>query len=58
MSGCACGGSCGCGHHDEQENTETMSREEYLARLQQYLSDLKAEIRAVEGEIASLQLAV
>ncbi|BAJ62553.1 hypothetical protein [Anaerolinea thermophila] len=54
MSDCACGGSCGCGHHTE-ESTVYLTREEYIARLEQYLLDLKAEIAAVEAELAELR---
>lgn len=54
MSECACGGSCGCGHHAE-ETTVYLSREEYITRLEQYLLDLKAEIAAVEAELADLR---
>ncbi len=51
---CACGGACGCGgegHH----HTEYVSREEYISRLERYLEDLKAEIQAVEAELAGLR---
>ncbi len=51
--GCACGGSCGCGSHSSQE--VYLTREEYIARLEQYLEDLKAEIRSVEAELAELR---
>ncbi len=54
MAECACGGSCGCGNHTEQ-TTMYLSREEYIARLEQYLLDLKAEIAAVEAELAELR---
>ncbi len=54
MSDCACGGSCGCGHHTE-ERTVYLTQEEYIARLEQYLLDLKAEIAAVEAELAELR---
>jgi hypothetical protein len=50
---CACGGSCGCGGHDEQQ--VYLTREEYIARLEQYLQDLKAEIGSVESELAELR---
>jgi hypothetical protein len=55
-STCACGGTCGCGHDhtDEVEEIE-ITREEYVARLEQYLRDLKAEIVLVERELASLK---
>ena len=49
---CACGGSCSCGGHQ----TQYLTREDYVARLEQYLDDLKAEIKAVEEELASLRV--
>ncbi|MBE0698201.1 MAG: hypothetical protein IH586_14885 [Anaerolineaceae bacterium] len=52
---CACGGSCGCGgegHHGEQVY---LTREEYVARLEQYLVELKAEIESVENELVELR---
>lgn len=58
MSGesCACGGSCGCGHSSGHDHAEIyLTREEYVARLEQYLIDLKAEIKAVEEELVSLR---
>jgi ribosomal protein L29 len=33
-----------------------LTREEYTARLEQYLEDLKAEIVAVEAELAELRV--
>ena len=50
---CACGGSCGCGGHDQQQ--VYLTRDEYIARLEQYLQDLKAEIVSVESELAELR---
>ena len=57
MSGetCACGGSCGCGNHGHDHAEVYLTREEYIARLEQYLIDLKAEIQAVEEELLSLR---
>jgi hypothetical protein len=49
---CACGGSCGCGGAHQ---TQYLTREDYVSRLEQYLDDLKAEIKAVEEELASLR---
>jgi hypothetical protein len=49
---CACGGSCGCGNGHE---AEYISREDYISRLEQYLGDLKAEIVAVEAELAEFR---
>lgn len=51
---CACGGSCGCGSHEQAE--VYLTREEYIQRLEQYLVDLKAEIEAVETELTSLRV--
>jgi hypothetical protein len=57
MSGesCACGGSCGCGGHAHDQTEVYLTREEYIVRLEQYLVDLKAEIKAVEEELVSLR---
>lgn len=49
---CACGGSCGCGSGHQ---AEYISREDYISRLEQYLVDLKAEIQAVEAELAEMR---
>ena len=53
--GCGCGGSCGCGNHSSSSQEVYLTREEYIARLEQYLEDLKAEIRSVEAELAELR---
>jgi len=47
---CGCGGNCSCGGH-EHVSQVYLTREEYVARLEQYLVDLKAEIQAVEEEL-------
>lgn len=53
---CACGGTCGCGgHHDQQEEVVYLTREEYVARLEEYLTELKSEIQNVEAELAELR---
>jgi hypothetical protein len=52
---CACGGSCGCGSNHGQE--VYLTRDEYVARLEQYLVELKAEIQSVENELAELRQA-
>jgi hypothetical protein len=53
---CACGGSCGCGGQGHQHAQEVyLTREEYIARLEQYLLELKAEIRSVENELVELR---
>ncbi len=49
---CECGGSCGCGNGHQ---AEYISREDYILRLEQYLVDLKAEIQAVEAELADIR---
>ena len=51
---CACGGSCGC-QDNAQVNRVYLTQEEYVARLEQYLVDLKAEISAVEEELTKLK---
>lgn len=52
---CACGGSCGCGGHEHQAQEVYLTRDEYVARLEQYLVELKAEIEAVEAELVELR---
>ncbi len=52
---CACGGSCSCGGHGHQVEEVFLTKEEYAARLEQYLVELKAEIQAVETELAELR---
>ncbi len=54
---CACGGSCGCGGHAEHTEEVYLTREEYIARLEQYLVELKAEIEAVQAELTELHQA-
>ncbi len=56
---CACGGSCGCGGHGHQDQAEEvfLTREEYIARLEQYLVELRAEVLAVETELTELRQA-
>lgn len=51
---CACGGSCGCNSSQEAEEN-FLTREEYIARLEQYLVDLKTEIAAVEVELFKMR---
>ena len=56
---CACGGSCGCGGHSQQsEEVVYLTRDQYIARLEQYLVELKSEISAVEAELTELRQAV
>jgi hypothetical protein len=52
---CACGGSCGCGGHADKSEEVFLTREQYIARLEQYLMELKGEISAVETELAELR---
>jgi len=52
---CACGGSCGCGGHSEHTEEVYLTREEYIARLEEYLGELKAEMQAVENELLGLR---
>lgn len=56
---CACGGSCGCGgaHADTQQRVY-LTREEYIARLEEYLVQLRTEIESVEQELADLRQTV
>lgn len=55
-STCACGGTCGCGGHDQQqEEVVYLTRDEYITRLEQYLVELKAEIQSVESELSELR---
>ncbi len=54
-STCGCGGSCGCGGHEKDEPEVFLTREEYIQRLEAYLSDLKAETEAVEKELNLLR---
>lgn len=51
---CACGGNCGCGENGHSHQV-FLSREEYVARLEQYLLELRAEIQAVEMELSELR---
>jgi hypothetical protein len=54
-SSCACGGSCGCGGHDSHAQEVYLTRDEYVARLEKYLVELKAEIESVERELSELR---
>ena len=51
---CACGGNCGC-QDSQQLDSRYLTRDEYIARLEQYLADLKAEIEAVELELNKMR---
>lgn len=50
---CACGGACGC--RDETYETVELTKEAYIARLEAYLKDLRAEIASVERELDQLR---
>lgn len=50
---CACGGACGC--RDETYEMVELTKEAYIARLEAYLKDLKAEIVSVERELEQLR---
>jgi hypothetical protein len=52
---CGCGGSCSCNSGENQVSRVYLTREEYVARLEQYLVDLKTEIKAVEEELVMLR---
>ena len=53
-STCACGGSCGC--QDSQSTAHVhLTREEYIAQLEQYLVDLRSEITLVEKELEQVK---
>jgi hypothetical protein len=53
---CACGGSCGCGGANAEETERVyLTREEYVARLEEYLGQLRAEIASVEQELIELR---
>lgn len=59
--GCCCttpgqhhGGSCTCGAHGTHDWRRFTSRRERVEALQHYLSQLKAEVEAVEEKIASM----
>lgn len=48
--GCGCGCGCGGGF-----NRRFFTREEKIAKLENYLKDLKAEMEAVEAKIKRLK---
>jgi hypothetical protein len=51
---CACGGNCGC-QNDEQNEQTYLTREEYVAEMEEYLVRLKKEIVSVEDTLAQLK---
>jgi len=51
---CACGGNCGC-QDNEQTNSVYLTQDEYVARLEQYLVELKTELSSVEEELNKLK---
>jgi len=53
--GCCCGpADCGPGHHFGRRFA---TRAERIARLEEYLGELRAEVQAVEEAIAELKVA-
>ncbi|MFN7035264.1 MAG: hypothetical protein ACK4SN_02770 [Bellilinea sp.] len=50
---CGCGGNCGCSA--EHGDMIALTRDDYIARLEQYLRDLKTEMEAVERELNLLK---
>jgi hypothetical protein len=52
---CACGGSCSCGGHHAEAEEIYLTKDEYVARLEQYLLDLKAEMESVQEELSQLR---
>lgn len=53
---CACGGTCSCNSAETTVDTVELTRDEYIARLENYLQDLKAEIASVTEELESLRV--
>lgn len=54
---CSCGGNCGCNESQAGMGQIYLTKDEYIARLEQYLVELKAEIHSVEDELAELRQA-
>ena len=52
---CACGGSCGCGGAHAESNQVYLTKDQYIARLEEYLGQLRAEIVSVEAELDELR---
>ncbi len=50
---CSCGGNCGC--QEEESDVQHISRDEYISRLEDYLTRLREEIVLVEDELADLR---
>ena len=51
---CCCGGECNCGH-DNKFHRRYQTKAEKIAELEQYQSELKTELQAVEEMIADLK---
>jgi hypothetical protein len=51
---CGCGCGCGCGGHSHF-GRRFLTKEEQIARLEQYLESLQTEAKAVEERIAALK---
>ncbi len=54
-SECECGGSCDCHHHEGHFERRYQTKEEKIAQLEAYLSELKLEVQAVEEHLADLR---
>jgi len=54
-SECECGGDCQCSCHDRHFERRYQTKDEQIAELETYLSDLKTEVQAVEEHLADLR---
>ena len=54
---CDCGCTCECHHHHHEGHFERhyQTKAEQIAELENYLSDLKLEVQAVEEQLADLR---
>ena len=52
---CGCHGNCDCGGYDGQLERRYQTKEEKMAELESYLSELKTEVQAVEEHLADLR---
>jgi hypothetical protein len=54
--GCECGCNCGCGGYDSHSfYRRYQTKAEQIAELEDYLSELKTEVQAVEEHLADLR---
>jgi hypothetical protein len=53
--GCGCGGSCDCCGQDGYFERRYQTKAEKIADLEEYLSELKTELQAVEEHLADLR---